>query len=107
MRTGALEGGCYCTEEILCCEPNHLEALFLRGQMRAEMGDWHGASRDLEHAHRLTIAVCDHEHGGGGGHDQAKVAGAERWSTREAKQQLAMQLDAKRRECDYKLTRAH
>ena len=106
MRTGALEGGCYCTEEALCCEPNHLEALFLRGQMRAEMGDWHGASRDLAHAHRLTTAVCAQDHGSAGDCPEGKVAGAERWSTREAKQQLAMQLDAKRRECDHKLTRA-
>jgi hypothetical protein len=106
MRTGSLEGGCYCAEEVLCCEPNHLEALFLRGQMRAEMGDWHGASRDLAHAHRLTTAAAGDNDHGSGGLDQDKVAGAERWSTREAKQQLAMQLDAKRRECDHKLARA-
>ena len=124
MRTGAYEGGCYCTEEVLCCcaagdindeesesesgAGGHLEALFLRGQMRCEMGDWSGAAADLAHAHRLTTRLVAAAEGGdaaGGGGTAKKVvvAGAERWRSRDAQQQLAMQLDAKTRECEHKL----
>jgi len=50
-RTGSVEGAVYATEECLCCEPRHLEALFLRGSARMEQGDWAAASADLGKAH--------------------------------------------------------
>ena len=96
VRTGALAGAVYCTEGVLCCEPSHLEAMFLRGMAKADMCDWTGASEDLANAHTLTMALDSAA-------DASKVSGAERWNSRDSRQQLAMQLDAKRRECDHKI----
>ena len=96
-RSGSVEGAVYATEECLCCEPRHLEALFLRGSARMEQGDWAAASTDLGAAHSLVTALES------GGSEGQGVQGAERWGTREKRQQLAMALANKRRACDAKL----